>query len=478
MTENEMIMAIKLILLNIQIRLTEFFEDIKTGLSNLWIYLKPSLIELGSNAKMLFSDFLDTFVKKAIVLYEAIIQYDFLFAFLSAILAIGTINWAIWLMRRARSTFYRPYKEKFQATTSVIIPVYKEKKYTLKDTIDSIIRNNPNEIILIFDHTEKSLMKFVQENYKNNTKVKAHFIDLPGKRPALAKGIKLAQHEIVVLVDSDTQWKTEHFLENLIAPFKDPRVGGTGSRQKVKLKETWAQKIIDWNLDLKYSDYVPSDSLSGSVLCLSGRTAAYRRKIILPVLHKLTHEYFLWHRCLGGDDTRLTSLVLQQGYRTIYQDNAVAEAEFHPSLLVYLKQKIRWSRNSFRAYLKAIFSPWPWKQERWQYLIAAYHTIAPGITALIGFAFFIYALVIQEYSFVYFWLAWIFVSRLIKGYSHIVRHPKEVYLLPAIVLYYFLLSFVKLYAFLTITVESWSGSRNNYTIKRGKRVVYKNPLSI
>src|SRR3989344_290315 len=219
MTENEMIMAIKLILLNIQIRLTEFSEDIKTGLSNLWIYLKPSLIELGSNAKMLFSDFLDTFVKKAIVLYEAIIQYDFLFAFLSAILAIGTINWAIWLMRRARSTFYRPYKEKFQATTSVIIPVYKEKKYTLKDTIDSIIRNNPNEIILIFDHTEKSLMKFVQENYKNNTKVKAHFIDLPGKRPALAKGIKLAQHEIVVLVDSDTQWKTEHFLENLIAPF-------------------------------------------------------------------------------------------------------------------------------------------------------------------------------------------------------------------------------------------------------------------
>src|SRR3989344_4380304 len=277
-------------------------------------------------------------------------------------------------------------------------------------------------------------MKFEQENYKNNTKVKAHFIDLPGKRPALAKGIKLAQHEIVVLVDSDTQWKTEHFLENLIAPFKDPRVGGTGSRQKVKLKETWAQKIIDWNLDLKYSDYVPSDSLSGSVLCLSGRTAAYRRKIILPVLHKLTHEYFLWHRCLGGDDTRLTSLVLQQGYRTIYQDNAVAEAEFHPSLLVYLKQKVRWSRNSFRAYLKAIFSPWPWKQERWQYLIAAYHTIAPGITALIGFAFFIYALVIQEYSFVYFWLAWIFVSRLIKGYSHIVRHPKEVYLLPAIVL--------------------------------------------
>jgi hyaluronan synthase len=355
--------------------------------------------------------------------------------------------------------------------------VYKEKKYTLKDTIDSILKNNPDEIILILDHTEEKLMKFLRDDYKHIRKIKPYYIDIPGKRAALAKGIRLAQSEIVILVDSDTQWKTDHFLQNLIAPFKDPKVGGTGSRQKVKLKDTWAQKIIDWNLDLKYSDYVPSDSLSGSVLCLSGRTAAYRRKILLPVLDKLTNERFLWHRCLGGDDTRLTSLALQQGYKTIYQENAVAESEFHPSLWMYLKQKVRWSRNSFRCYIKAILSPWPWRQGRWQYLMAAYHTIAPGIASFLGFAFFFYALYIGEYSFVYFWIIWLFVSRVIKGYSHIKRHPKEAYLLPAVVMYYFLLSFVKLYAFLTLTFESWSGSRDNYKIKGGKRVAYKNTLT-
>lgn len=453
--------------------LLNILETLKLILYDFFMMIGSKVSYFLQNAKPLFLNFMEIFVQKATILYQSILQYDFLIGLLGAVIAIGTINWAIWLMRRARSTFYKPVTGKYEATTSVIIPVYKEKRYTLKDTIDSILRNNPDEVIIIFDHTEKNLMKFVNDTYRNIRKLKTYYINLPGKRPALAKGIELAQSEIVVLVDSDTQWKTENFLESLIAPFRDPKVGGTGSRQKVKVKETWAQKIIDWNLDLKYSDYVPSDSIAGSVLCLSGRTAAYRRKILLPVLHKLTNEYFLWHRCLGGDDTRLTSLVLQQGYKTIYQDNAIAESEFHPSLVTYLKQKIRWSRNSFRAYIKAILSRWPWKQERWQYLIAAYHTIAPGITALIGFTFFAYALYLQEYTFVYFWIAWMFLSRLIKGYSHIRQHPREAYLLPGVVLYYFLLSFIKLYAFLTLGVESWSGSRNDYRIIGGKRVAYK-----
>ncbi len=453
---------INLALVKVKIFLVSLFQNVGSALSNTWVYVKP-----------LFSNFFDTFGQKTITLYQVIAQHNFFLQILGVVITISTINWAIWLMRRARSTFYKPYKEVYQASTSVVIPVYQEKKYTLKDTIDSILKNNPDEIIIIFDQTEKKLMSFVRENYKHVRKIKTHFIDVPGKRPALAKGIELAQHEIVVLVDSDTQWKTSHFLENLIKPFRNPKVGATGSRQKVKFKDTWVQKIIDWNLDLKYSDYIPSDSISGSVLCLSGRTAAYRRDIIVPVLDKLVNEYFLGHHCVGGDDTRLTTLVLQQGYKAIYQDNAVAETEFHPSIWPFLKQKTRWSRNSFRAYLRAIFSAWPWKQRRWQYLISAYYTLVPGISALVGVAFFSYAIYYREYSFIYFWIAWLFISRLIKGYSHLKKHPEHLYLWPTEVLYFFILSFIKLYAFFTLTWESWAGSRGDYKIVKGKRVATK-----
>jgi len=412
--------------------------------------------------------FLNTFAIKADVLYSSLIASKVLYILLGFILAFGTVNWTVWLIRRTRSIFYKPVGKGYMATTSVVIPVYKEDLNILKSTVDSILKNEPDEVILMLDHTEEKAMKFLQATY--GRRVKPHFIYDPGKRPALAEGIRLAKGEIVVLVDSDTQWTTKDFLENLLAPFRDPKVGGVGTRQRVSSPKSWGHRVIDWNLDLKYTDYAASDSMSGSVLCLSGRTAAYRRSIVLPLLPKLVNEYFLWHKCLGGDDTRLTSLVLKSGYKTVFQGTSVAKSVFEPSFGVYLKQKVRWSRNSYRAYLKAIFGLWPWRQGRLYYLMSAYHTVVPGLSLFISIAFLGISIYLQAYLFVYIWVAWAVISRLIKSYSHLRKRPVDIFLLPVVVLYYYLLSFIKLYAFLTLTKESWSGSRKSYRIRNGVRL--------
>lgn len=391
-----------------------------------------------------------------------------LYVLLTLTLVFGSINWVIWFVRRTRSINYIPIKGSYEASTSVVIPVYNETYEVLKDTVDSVLKNRPDEVILILDHTEAEIMKSIKAEYKD--KVKCHFIIEPGKRPALAKGINLSKGDIVVLVDSDTRWVGENFLKNLIVPFKDPKVGGVGTRQKVKERSSWGQRIIDWVLDLKYSDYIKSDSLSGSVLCLSGRTAAYRREILLPELDKLTEERFLWHKCQGGDDARLTTLVLMQGYNTVYQDTSLAKTSFDRRFIVYLRQKIRWSRNSFRTYLKSIFSAWPWKQKRFYYLMSAYHTLVPGLLFLLSMAFVIYSVYLQLYILAYIWIIWAFLSRIIKGFSHLRKEPSAITLLPIIVFFYFFLSFIKLYAFLTMTRERWSGSRKNYRIKNGIRI--------
>lgn len=414
--------------------------------------------------------FFDSFQRKAMVLWNSISNNDPLLNLFIIAAGIGTVNWAIWFTRRTRSIFYSPTKGDSNFKSSVVIPVYKEKKSVLLSVINSILKNGADEIVLVLDEGEKELMDAIKENYNTN-KIRAFFISEPGKRPALAKGIRLATNDIVVLVDSDTRWVGNNFLKTLLIPFNDPEVGGIGSRQQVKNSNNWARKIINWNLDLKYTDYIPSDSMAGSVLCLSGRTAAYRRNIILPVLDKLVNEKFLGHKCMGGDDTRLSSLVLMQGYKNVYQDNAIAESHFNPEFSTYLKQKIRWSRNSFRAYLKAMFSKWPWKQKRTVYLISAYHTVFPGLTALIGIVFFGYSIYLQEYSLTITLVVWGLVSRGIKSYSHLRKYPSEIYLLPIIVVYYYLLSFIKLYAFFTMTRERWEGSRTKYVIKQGVRVI-------
>ena len=75
----------------------------------------------------------------------------------------------------------------------------------------------------------------------------------------------------------------------------------------------------------------------------------------MPVLDKLENEFFLGRRCVAGDDGRLTWLVLAQGYRTVHQSSAQALSMFPADFRSFVKQRVRWSRNSFRCYLTAIF---------------------------------------------------------------------------------------------------------------------------
>lgn len=428
------------------------------------------LTSVGDYAPPLFVEF----NRVVFNVMEYISNADVFSILLGTVITIGTINWAVWFIRRTRSIHYREFDGEYDAFVSVVIPVYKEDLRILRETINSILKNNPNELILVLDHTEVSTMNMIRDFYSLDNRVKAYYIFKPGKRPALASGIRRAKGDIVVLVDSDTQWVSDNFLRNLIKPFRDPSVGGVGTRQAVRVKRTAAQRLIDWILDIKYTDYIRSDSLSGSVLCLSGRTAAYRREVVLPLMNDMENEYFLWHKCVGGDDARLTSLVLREGYKTVYQDSCLARSEFSPSLTVYLRQKIRWSRNSFRTYIKNLFSSWPWKQKRNYYIMASYHTIVPGLALLIGLGLFAYTLYIQYYLLSAIFFFWSFISRGIKSYSHLRKEPRDFILLPYVVFYFIILSFIKVYALLTLTRESWSGSRGSYQIvgdvRKGKKV--------
>ena len=79
--------------------------------------------------------------------------------------------------------------------------------------------------------------------------------------------------------------------------------------------------------------------------CLSGRTAAYRRKILVGLLDDFTGETFLGQPCMSGEDKRLTTLVLKAGWKTQHQGDALVWSTFPPDFQTFLKQRIRWTRN-------------------------------------------------------------------------------------------------------------------------------------
>ena len=54
--------------------------------------------------------------------------------------------------------------------------------------------------------------------------------------------------------------------------------------------------------------------------------------------------------------------MLAAGYRTVYQASAQADSMFPDSWAAFVRQRVRWSRNSYRCYLTALAQGWLWRQ--------------------------------------------------------------------------------------------------------------------
>ena len=274
---------------------------------------------------------------------------------------IGILSWSVWFVRRTLS--HRGYREvvnDFRTTTSLVVPVYREDADVLERCLRTWLAEGPTEIILVVDDRDDLLLARLDRLALPTVKV------LPwrhtGKRGALGAGVRAATGEIVVFSDSDTSWRPG-LLAALQMPFVNPQVGGVGSRQHVYLpRSDVRRRVAYWALNTRYLDYVPAMSRRGGVACLSGRTAAYRRSVITPLMPALEHEIFLGRACVAGDDGRLTWLVLAAGYRTVYQASAQADSMFPDSWAAFVRQRVRWSRNSYRCYLTALAQGWLWRQ--------------------------------------------------------------------------------------------------------------------
>jgi cellulose synthase/poly-beta-1,6-N-acetylglucosamine synthase-like glycosyltransferase len=276
-----------------------------------------------------------------------------------------------------------------------------------------------------------------------------------GKRSALGLGIRAASSEIIILADSDTEWMPG-LLAAVQAPFADPRVGGVGTRQSAyqPTSSLW-RRVADWMIDIRYLDYVPSQGRAGAVACLSGRTAAYRRSAVMPVLDHLEHEFFLGRLCVSGDDGRLTWLVLGSGYKTMHQSTARTLSMFPDRLRPFLKQRVRWSRNSYRCYLTAMWRGWLWRQPVICQLSVLQVLLTP-LTMSIALTYLVrWFLGPHEYVATVA-IAWLLVGRAVRGLSHLRERPSDIAVLPLVALMTVFIALpLKAYAFATMNYQGW-----------------------
>jgi N-acetylglucosaminyltransferase len=365
----------------------------------------------------------------------------------------GTIVWLLWLYRVILSYRAKPIESDFRTTTSVIVPSFHEDPDILMRCLESWREQNPTEIIIVLDVAD--LEAYDRIEALGDDRVIPVLFHHVGKRSALGVGVRRATSELLVFADSDTSWLPD-LLENVQKPFADPLVGGVSTQQNVYQRTTsiW-RRVADWLVNLRYYNYVPAMGQAGAVPCLSGRTAAYRRSAVLPVLENLENEFFLGKRCISGDDGRLTWLVLASGFKTVHQSSARALSMFPSSFRAFVKQRVRWSRNSYRCYLTAIAKGWLWRTP-FVTKVTVLQILLTPVTMGLTIGYILFSRLDFTLVGVLATIAWLLLTRGIRGFSHLKRHPQEILLLPVVALVVIFIALpIKVFAFVTMNKQGW-----------------------
>lgn len=293
--------------------------------------------------------------------------------------------WCQWAFKLILCRRYKPQEAPYDVAMSVVMPVYNEDRTILRRAISRVLAqplNRVAEVIVVCDLREPDLPDWLQHHFGQDKRLRITVGQTPGKRFSLRHGIELSQHELVVSIESDVLIRPDS-LDELIKPFANAKVGGVIGDQEVHNPKRSAWTFLDFVCEkIKYGFTYPALGSGLQVTVLSGRTVAYRRAAVVPLLDQLTHEIFLGRRCVSGDDGRLSSLLLEAGWLTAYQSTSVVETISPSSMRGLLRQRTRWYRNTARRTLRALFWDrlWVWRQ----YPLATWHMLSAWTNTLMA----------------------------------------------------------------------------------------------
>ena len=361
---------------------------------------------------------------------------------------LGLARWTLWLIRRVPAVLYAPAGGSYRLPMTVVVPVYQEKPGIFARAIESWLANHVEEIILVIDITD-----IVCQEIARRYPVTVITTKVPGKRDALRVGWNAAHTELVALVDSDTIWAPDVAGE-VCKPFADPRIGGVGTRQNAHERQGFLARITDMFLDHRYFDENACQTRFGrAVSCLSGRTAIYRRELLLEIEHDFMNETFWGVPCLSGDDKRLTTLILERGHLTYLQRTARVWSTFPTGWRAFVAQRLRWARNTWRSDLRALSHRWVWRHP-----FLAYTMLDKAVscfTLLVGPAFMGYAVIHHHWLFAAVLAAWWQISRSAKLLPHLSQRPSSFFFIPGYVVLSWVMALIKIWALLTIRTQGW-----------------------
>ncbi len=223
---------------------------------------------------------------------------------------------------------------------SVIVPAYNEEK-TIEKCLQSLTRlDYPNyEVIVVDDGSTDGTLKEV-EKFRSN-RVKVFHQENMGKANALNRGIRESEGEIIVTVDADTILSEDSLKHLCIRFVEKPKVGAVAGNVKVHP----ASGVLNALQSTEYTTGInltrKAESMLGCVMIVPGPIAALRREAV--------EKAGFFSDDTFAEDFDVTIKVLKEGYRSEYEDEAIAYTDAPKSLEDLMKQRRRWYRGMLQV---------------------------------------------------------------------------------------------------------------------------------
>lgn len=280
-----------------------------------------------------------------------VLQVHIFLLSLYGLLSVGRILFQAITADRVRNQNYKPLAD--YPFASIIVATYNEDPKLLNKAMESLAAQDyPNYEVIVVDDGSRNpqLNRRIVEHYGHQYIHQAN----AGKRHAMynAFGRLNPYSQVVLTADGDTVWQPNAATELVKALLADPYNGAvTGYVGVINAKTNWLTRICDQRYWMAFNIERASQSLFGTVTCVSGPLGAYRRRLIDQVKDQFITQAFLGKSCTFGDDRHLTNLILGLGYRVRYNAQAVCLSDCPTSLLTYLKQQTRWGKSHWREML-------------------------------------------------------------------------------------------------------------------------------
>jgi len=232
----------------------------------------------------------------------------------------------------------------YKPEVSILIPAYNEEAVIVDTVRAALASTYPKlEVLVVNDGSKDRTPDLVRANFGRDPRV--HLLMQPnrGKPTALNHGLAEATGEIAVSIDADTIVDPEA-VPRLVRHFADPKVGAVAGNVKVMNRNRWITRwqaleyITSQNLEKRAFD------LLNCIPVVPGAVGAWRTDVL---------------RANGGfsgdtvaEDTDLTLTIRRNGWKILYDEDAIGHTEVPENVETLVRQRFRWTFGTLQAVWK------------------------------------------------------------------------------------------------------------------------------